>query len=97
MNTQEYLERIKQKCQEYIDHASENVTDFYGGRAIAGWRATIAAIDALELAKMDTIFQASDGESALSCVDDEVPTEIGRKANHAISLIIAAWPEDLLQ
>jgi hypothetical protein len=48
MDTEQHLQRIKQKCQEYIDHASANVTDFYGGRAIAGWRSTIAAIEFIE-------------------------------------------------
>jgi hypothetical protein len=38
MNTQEHLERIKQKCQELI-------AKYPPCESTAGWRATIAAID----------------------------------------------------
>lgn len=45
MTTNEKLERIAAKCREFIEYAEGNVTDFYGGLAIAGWRSTIAAIE----------------------------------------------------
>lgn len=45
MNTEQKLTKIRAKCLARIEYAKSNVTDLYGGDAIAAWKATIAAID----------------------------------------------------
>ena len=52
MNTEQKLKAIRDKCVERIAYAESNVSDLYGGDAISGWKATIAAIDnVIELKK----------------------------------------------
>ena len=48
MTNTEKLKRIATKCRQNIAYAESNITDLYGGRAIAGWRSTIAAIEFIE-------------------------------------------------
>lgn len=47
MNTEQKLTKIREKCVARIEYAKSNVTDLYGGAAIAAWESTIAAIDLL--------------------------------------------------
>jgi hypothetical protein len=69
MTTTEHLQKIKSECESCLRIAS--IANSVYGRAEAGWRSTIAAID---------------------CIED-MAEHIG---NHQASLIIAAWPTELL-
>ena len=77
MTTTEHLNRITAKCETLIPN-------FYSdSRSVAGWRATIAAIEMACEMRAHLLAEFGDGWRC-NFVDDK------------IKLILAAWPEDLL-
>lgn len=47
MNTEQKLNKIREKCVERICNNSSNAKVFYPPDAISGWKATIAACDSI--------------------------------------------------
>jgi hypothetical protein len=78
MTTPEKLEKIAAECRELLACAESNVTDFYGGCAIAGWRSTLAAIE--YIGNDAEIFPAN--------------TPRGAAARSQLDQILAAWPDE---
>jgi len=85
MTTQEHLQRIRDRCEELI--AAYLFEHKESDARVAGWRATIAAAEAV-LSFFDSI-QNSDPSSQQER-ECRIAMVVLREA------IIAAWPEELL-
>ncbi len=86
MTTTEHLQKIKAKCEQLIAIYSQPK---YSGMElmIAGWKATIAAIDGLsELIKHEERFEGTH-------IGNPVELNYERKI---ITAILSAWPEEIL-
>lgn len=83
MTRTKHLERIKKKCERLIELYSVEL--YKPIHAIAGWKATIAAIDVLlSISQSETY-----ADEAHGC---DHPSE----SDYALDSILSAWPEELL-
>lgn len=82
MTASEELQRIRARCVTRIEWSQRWGTDFHGGDAIAACRATIAAIDGLNM--LAQLFR------------DEGNTELAVIVESQLESIIASWPEGSL-
>ncbi len=96
MTTTEHLQKIKSKCEQLIqDYApfcqmQGDSTAYTGAHcAVAAWRSTIAAIDAVE--NFSFCLGGWEGiDPCPACIDNS------KTHDKTIAAILAAWPEELL-
>jgi hypothetical protein len=83
MTQTEHLQLIRTRCAELLENHRDNGIDKYTEPAEAGWRTTVAAIDAFF--KLDSVTYGWDGDCGAACIADALADSI-----------TAAWPIELL-